>query len=399
MPFRNQMEYPVTWDQVAAFRLARHHLMRRAPAKDLAAVAGDIAGVQAQLLSAAQASLWSRVSDIRVAHIDEALKKRSLVKAACMRQTLFLVPPRDLAIFVRGSARRAEKEIRWTLGKGVPERNVDAAIETTLAALDEPRTRLEIAERVCRALGTQVQEFHGGGWGNRRKLAAVPVGHLNFPVVDLLHLVAARGVICYGPYRGNEPSFVRADAWIPHWKDVSKEQAEELLWRRYLQAFGPATVSDFSLWSGMTLKDAREIWARKQSSLAAVNVRGWKAEILRQDFDDLVQAQLDQLQTRLLPYFDTFLLGHKERQHLVPLKHQSKVYRAQGWIAPVVLIDGRVAGIWEYALEKNRIRFQVKKFEPIPRQALAMIEQEAQDFARFLGYPDTEMQINSADAA
>ncbi|HEX5840185.1 MAG TPA: hypothetical protein VFY26_20270 [Anaerolineales bacterium] len=41
------------------------------------------------------------------------------------------------------------------------------------------------------------------------------MGDLTYPVVDLLHLVAARGVICYGPPRGNEPTFVRADAWIP----------------------------------------------------------------------------------------------------------------------------------------------------------------------------------------
>jgi hypothetical protein len=397
MTNRQPVEYPVTWDQVAAFRLARHHLLKRAPSKELVAVAGDVAGVQAQLLSAAQAALWSRVNDIRVTHIEDALKKRYLVKAACMRQTLFLVPSRDLAMFVRGSARRAEKEIRWTLGKGVPARVVERTIEATLEILDEPRTRLEIAERASRALGMQMREYRGGGWGSNRKLAAVPVGDLAFPVVDLLHLVAARGVVCYGPYQGNEPTFVRADAWIPHWKDLPREQAEELLLHRYLSAFGPATVRDFSLWSGMTLRETREIWARKQSSFTSVNVQGWKAEILWEDLDDLVQAHFGQPLIRLLPYFDTFLLGHKQREHLVALEHQSSVYRPQGWIAPVILIDGRVAGVWEYALEKNHFRVQVTEFGPISRPALSAIRTEVQDFARFLGAPNVDIEIKPGE--
>ena len=69
-------------------------------------------GAQSQLLPASQISLWSRVRDIQITDVEEAMAERKLVKAACMRRTLFLVPSRDLAIFVRGSARRAEKEIR-----------------------------------------------------------------------------------------------------------------------------------------------------------------------------------------------------------------------------------------------------------------------------------------------
>lgn len=387
------LENSITWNQVAAFRLARHHLLRRSPVKDLVSVTGDMTGAQAQLLSAAQTSLWSRVSDLQVAHVEEAMKKRSLVKAACMRQTLFLVPSRDLAIFVRGSARRAEKEIRWTLGKGVPARDIDTAIQSTLEVLGEPLTRPEIAERVSRALGVQLRDYHGGGWGNNRKLAAVPVGDLAFPVVDLLHLVAARGVVCYGPPRGNEPTFVRADAWIPRWKDVPVEQTEELLLRRYLQAFGPATVTDFALWSGITLREAREIWARKQSGFISIDVQGWEAEILREDLDELSQARFEQPLVRLLPYFDTFLLGHRERAHLVNLEHQTRVYRPQGWIVPVLLINGRVGGVWEYALERNHLHVQVAKFGPISLQASAAISEEAWDLARFLGVSNVDIQI------
>jgi hypothetical protein len=384
----------VNWNQVAAFRLARHHLAERAPKKALISVVGDMAGAQAQLLSAAQISLWARVRHLRIGDVEEALSKRSLVKASCMRRTLFLVPSEDLAIFVRGTARRAEKEIRWARGKGVPDRVVDAAIDAALGALDQPLTRPEIADRVSRTLGVPMQAMHGGGWGSRRKVAAVPVGELIYPVVDLLHLAAARGVVCYAPNRGNEPTFVRADAWIPQWQDVPREQAEGLLLRRYLRAFGPATAADFALWTGITLTDAREIWAREQADIVSISVEGWDAAVLWEDLDELAQAEFERPLIRLLPYFDSFLLGHKERDHLVTVNDRPRVYRPQGWIAPVVLVDGRAVAVWEYTREGNRLRVKVAKFGSISRLVAAGIREEARDLGRFLEIPNVEIQID-----
>jgi hypothetical protein len=384
----------VTWDQVAAFRLARHHLLERASKKALLSVVRDMGGAQAQLLSAAQISLWSRVRGLRIADVEEAIRERTLVKASCMRRTLFLVPSEHLATFVRGTAGRAEKEIRWARGKGVPDRVIDAAIEAALGALDEPLTRPEIAERVSRALGVRMQSFEGGGWGNRRKLAAVPVGELNYPVVELLHLAAARGVICYGPRRGNEPTFVRADAWIPKWQDVPKEQAEGLLLRTYLRGFGPATTADFALWTGMTLTEARAIWARQQADFAPVNVQGWEAEVLQEDLKELARARFEHPLVRLLPYFDSYLLGHKEREHLVALTHRANIYRPQGWIAPVVLVDGRAVAVWEHARAGNRLVVEVTKFGSISRRITSGIRDEARDLGRFLETSNVDVQIN-----
>ena len=395
MSTRQHAQLSVTWNQVAAFRLSRHHLSERAPKKALISVVRDMGGAQAQLLSAAQISLWPRVRDLRATDVEKAISERTLVKASCMRHTLFLVPAENLAVFVQGSgsARRAEKEIRWARGKGVPDRIIDAAIDAALSALDQPCTRPEIAERVSRALGVRMQAIHGGGWGSRSKVAAVPVGNLTIPVVYLLQLAAARGIVCYGTNRGHAPTFVRADAWIPQWRGVPREQAEGILLRMYLRAFGPATATDFAMWTGITLTEAREIWAREQADFAPVNVEGWAAAVLREDLDELAQAEFERPLIRLLPYFDSFLLGHKERQHLVAMEHRPKVYRAQGWIAPVVLVDGRAIAVWEHAREGNRLRVNVAKFGSISRRISAGIREEARDLGRFLGTPNVEVQI------
>jgi hypothetical protein len=221
----------------------------------------------------------------------------------------------------------------------------------------------------------------------------VPVGELIFPVVDLLHLAAGRGVVCSGPYRGNEPTFVRADAWIPNWQDVPREEAEVTLLRRYLRAYGPSTAPDFAMWSGMSLTEARQIWVREQYHFTPVNVEGWSAEVLREDLDGLAQAGFEQPLIRLLPYFDTFLLGHKGRGHLAAREHQPSIYRPQGWIAPVVLVDGRAMAVWEYARVGNDLRIKVTGFGPLSPRITIGIQEEARHFSRFLGVPSVDVRV------
>lgn len=394
MPKLQSNETFITWNQVAAFRLVQHHLLQQAPKRLLLSVADDMTGAQAQLVSAAQLSLRTRIRDLEQKDIAEAFHKRTLVKASGMRRTLFLFPSEQLAVFVRGSARRAQKEYNWARGKGVPERVLDAAIGAVLGVLNQPLTRPEIAERVCQVLGVRKRFMRGGtGWGSRKELAGVPVGDLTYPVVYLIHLAGSRGVVCYGPSRGNEPTFVRADAWIPDWQDMSQEEAEGLLLRKYLRAFGPATAADFAMWSGLSLRDAQEIWRREESAFVTVNVEGRSGTVLRADLNKLAKAEIERPVIRLLPYFDTFLLGHRERDHLVTKEQYGKIYRPQGWISPVVLVNGQIAAIWGHTLEKGHLQVTVEKFGSISRVVRTGILEEAEDLVRFVGATEVDVQF------
>jgi len=388
----------VDWEQIAAFRLSRHHLFQPAPRSALLTVAADMNGAQAQLLSAAQLSLRTRVQNLSILDIENAITDRSLVKAACMRRTLFLVPAELLAVYVRGSSRRAEKEVNWARGKGINNRDLDAAIDATLQALDQPLTRNEIANLVSQQLGVEVKKISGGGWGSTAQLASVPVGHLHYPVVDLLHLTASRGVVCYGPNRGNEPTFVRADAWIPDWKDYPVEEAEDQLLRRYLHSFGPATADDFALWCGITLREARTIWSRSSTQFQPIDVDGWKAFVHQDDVNDLVNTRIQGFQVKLLPYFDTFLLGHKTRDHLATAEHRPHIYRPQGWIASVVLVNGQAAGIWEYQRKGKLLEVKVTLWEPALDEISTKIQAQVSEVADFLGFSTLDCQIGNIPA-
>ena len=351
-------------------------------------------GAQAQVLSAAEVSIWARVRNLKPEQIETALwKDRSLTKAWCMRRTLHLLPSRDVAIFVRGTARRAEKEIRWMRSQGVSERTLDRLLEGVLAALDQPLTRPQLAERVSASLGLPLRWGRGGGWGSRRMIPCVQVGDVTCPAYYLLHLVGARGVICSGPNQGNEATFVRADAWLPDWRDVPTAMAESELLRRYLRAFGPATVADFVAWSRMRFSDAREIWAREALHLAPVDVEGWAAWILRSDLHELETATVERPAVRILPYFDSFLLGHMERTHLLEQTELRRVYRNQGWVAPVVLVDGRVRGVWSHVRHEDGLSVRVDLFGSASRSVSAAIREEVDELGRYFECREVDLKI------
>src|SRR3989442_2239120 len=85
---------PTSAEQIAAFRLSRHHLIKRAPASALIQVAGDMGGAQAQLLSAAPISLWARTPSPPGTDVDNALwRDPKLVKSWGIRGTLHRIPP------------------------------------------------------------------------------------------------------------------------------------------------------------------------------------------------------------------------------------------------------------------------------------------------------------------
>jgi hypothetical protein len=393
-------ELQLTTEEVAAFRLHRHHLFARARRTELVRVVGDIGGAQAQVPSAAELSIWARVHGLGPGDVADALwRERSLTKAWCMRRTLYLLPSSDLAVFVRGSARRADREVRWMRRQGISEGRLASLLDAVLASLDRPVSREEIARRVSRRLGLPMRWGPGGGWGSERKVPGVKLGSLVCPAGYLLHLAGARGVLCSGPPEGGEPTFVRAEAWLgDDWQDRIQPRAEEELLRRYLRSFGPATDRDFAAWTQMTVADARRIWVRLEGDLAAVDGGGRPAWVLREDLPTLRDSATEEESVRLLPYFDTFLLGHPRRDDLVDASPYRRVYRPAGWVAPTLLVNGQVRGVWRHGRKApgERLPLRVETFGPLSRSESSGLAAEAKGLAEFLGARGVDLDVRRA---
>jgi len=324
---------PLSWQQVHAFRMRQHHLAPRAQQGALTAVVADVCGVQAQVMVAAQLSLWARVQRITREDVQRALwQERTLVKTWLMRGTLHLLPVQELPLYLKafGQAVTA-REQQWMRRCGMTDMEATMMVEAIAEVLTErPMTRHELADRVVARLGPGARPWIEHSWGGIIKLAAL------------------QGAICFGPDRSQEVTFMRTDRWLSMPAELSPDEARLLILRKYLHAYGPATAQDFAGWAGMAVREATFTWEQIHHELIEVMVEGKSAFLLAEDLAVMSEEIENDLSVCLLPSFDVYMLAHRSKVHLLAPAHYQEVYRAAGWISPVIVARGQVVGIWSF---------------------------------------------------
>jgi uncharacterized protein YcaQ len=351
---------------IAGFRLARHRLLDNT-SPDPVTTCRDICGVQAQLTSAAFLQLWARNHSLTRSEIEDALwKKRTLVKSHLMRQTLHLIPADEFPLYISAlKSSRVADALRVMARFGIGREEADDLTGWITDALAPgPLERAEITAAVRPKVSKRVREWMGRVW-------------------SILRVPMAEGLVCYGPGEGNEVKLVRVDQWMRKQKLIEEEAAQTALLRKYLRAYGPATLQDFSKWAGISMVRVKPLREALDAELVEVEVEKSRCLLLKKDRAAL-QSCAAEGTVRLLPLFDPFLLAHAEKDHLIAPSHYKRVYRNQGWISAVVLIDGEIAGTWTHALRGSRVIVTVEGFKKIPPRVRRCIEQEAASLAAFM---------------
>lgn len=365
----------LSWKQVHAFRLAGHHLGQRAPKQDLVRVTGDIGGAQAQVMSAAELQIAVR-SDCSVSDVRNALwKKKTLVKTWLMRGTLHLVPASDLPLYTAAmSGGWMKPRPSWLKFFEMTADELAGLSDTIGGALSgEPMTREEIIAVASKGQSVRVREWLKSGWGG------------------VLKPVARAGLLCFGPSRGQNVTFVRPDQWLGTWSELDPEASMVELGRRYMRTFGPATRRDFAFWWGHSSGVGRAAWTGLEPELVDVTVDGWPAQMLASDLPRIPKPTRGSV--RLLPPFDPYLMGYASRDHLFEAVHRSKVSRTAGWISAVVLVDGRVEGTWTHRVSKDVLSLEVAPFRKLTRPMVSEVKLRAQELAASLGVSNAEVKV------
>jgi hypothetical protein len=173
--------------------------------------------------------------------------------------------------------------------------------------------------------------------------------------------------------------FALADGWLNKPIDTDDAPADTLV-RRYLAAFGPATVRDAQAWS--FLKNLGEVFERLRRKL--VTFRDEK----KRELFDLPDAPRPDPDTpapvRFIAEFDNIVLSHDDRSRIVPTAHRSKVYSKNLIVPGTVLVDGMVAGTWKVSRRKATATLDVAPFAKMDRRTRAAVEAEGEALARFL---------------
>ncbi len=376
MKVRLQVEAELTWPQVHAFRMARHHLTKRAPEQDLARVVGDIGGVQAQVMSAAELQVAVR-ADCRVEDVRAALwKDKRLVKTWLMRGTLHLLPAEDLPLFAAAMHTHwVRTRNAWLNYVQMNESEFRELIDAIGQALDgQALTRDELIARVGKNRSERIQAVLKSGWGG------------------ILKPVARSGLLCFGPSRGQSVTFVRPRQWLGTWRDLEPDAALVEVARRYLRAYGPATKNDFARWFGTWSGIGNAAWAGLADELVPVSIEGRRADLLAADLNDVATATSD-ASVRLLPSFDPYLMGHTNRDHLFASEHRARVSRTAGWISAIVLVDGRVVATWTHAVAKRTLTVTVDPFRKLSPSTLKGARAAANSIAAALGLDEAVVKL------
>jgi hypothetical protein len=366
-----------TWAQIAAFRLGRQHLIERLPADRMLDVVREHLGIQAQVMSLAELQLNARLEGLRRDDVRDGLwTKRTLVKTWAMRGTLHLIASDDLPAFVAAAPTRGvATTAAWLKHFEVTKDELDTIFRTVDATLDgQPRTRAELIDAVRDATGRpDLAAKLQSGWGSFLKPSA------------------SRGTLVFGPDRGRNVTFLDPEDWLGtsvRASGAGGTDPQEALGRlvgRFLRLFPGADMPGIGRWWGSRYTMRKAIEAAGLD-LVNIDVEGTAGLALRSDIDD-ISATKPFAGVRLLPGFDAYVNDLPRRvDALMPVDRHADVHRVAGWVSPVVIVDGRIAGTWELANGK-RGGITVTPFGRWRGTARKELAPEADRIAAFLDRP------------
>ena len=367
----------VGWDEVRAQRLARSSLSERVTADRLVEVAGAVCGVHAQVQASADLQLGARVDGLSRVDVRAALwERRELVKAWTIRGTLHLHPAAELPLW--HAARRAvlgpgdHGLPAWPDPAGVVHTAIDASeVAAVRAAVWEALDgrcllRDELTEEVVKRVGAAPRERLRSGFA--------------FFLSDL----------CQGPPRGSRITLARPDQWIDGWRDVDEAGALREICRRFLRTYGPSRPRELAQWLGSAafrVAEAQALFDELGAELEEIEVAGRRCYVLAGDRSFPESSP----PARLLPEYDAYVMGFRERDELVPEPVRELIAahgrgRYEGPAATrLLLVDGLAAGLWERKTRGKRIELQVRPVGKLTKAVRAELRREAERIGAFLG--------------
>ncbi|MGI8803339.1 MAG: winged helix DNA-binding domain-containing protein [Solirubrobacteraceae bacterium] len=326
--------------------------------------------VQAQDRRAAGLAVRARCRRATSATLEHAVaSERALVVSWLLRGTLHLVCRDDYPWLLGLSApTRSAASRRRLAQEGVSPAQSERAVALIAASLADsgPLTRTELA----------------------RRLEAAGIPTAGQAIVHLLMLTALRGVAVVGPRAETELSLALSADWLgrPAPAELAGEYRDRALTelaRRYLAGHGPATAADLASWAGLPLRDARRGLGSLGGSLAEVG--GGLLDLRDRGADGRRPPP-----ARLLPAFDPYMLGWKDRGFAVRPEDRRRVHPGGGLLRAVATGDGLVVGTWGVRRRGGRLRVTVEAFAELGDDLRRDFECEAVDLARFEGLTPDE---------
>jgi len=323
--------------EIVRLRLA-NQLVYPGNTGSVAEVVRRLGAVQAQDYGQAVWAVGLR-SGATLAEVEVSIEKAEIVRTWPMRGTIHFVPAEDARWMLQlGAARKLAADARRMRELELDEVIVGRAGELLATAL-QGRKRLSRPDVLQLLETNNISTKNGRGY-------------------HILWRLSQQGLLCIGPMIGKQQSFVLLDEWAPKHNDYGLEAAISKLAERYFTSHGPATVQDFAVWSGLKLSEARTA-AQALGNLSRLIENG--VEYYFTEPPKLAPEH----SAYLLPGFDEYFLGYKDRSAVIRTEHSNHVVPGgNGVFKPTIVIDGQIVGIWQRKISKQAVTVTTETFVP-----------------------------------
>lgn len=324
-----------------------------------------LGAVQSQDYAGAKWAVGQRMKDATDTEIDKAFDEGKLLRTHVMRPTWHFVSPDD---------------IHWLLMLTAPRVHAVNAFMYRQLELDKPILKKSYA--------VLEKELQGNRHLTRSELASVfkKAGIIAEGLRLGYFMMSAEldGLICSGPRRGKQFAYALLEERVPKVKILNRDEALAELVERYFSTRGPATLQDFTWWSGLTMADAKKGIEMVKAQFVNEVLAGqtyW--------FADPISLVREKSSTaHLLPNYDEYFIGFKDRSaiggRVSPLRLEENNTALN---AHILIIDGQVVGGWRRTLKKNAVIVELNLLTNLSKGEKQAVAETAARYGKFLGLP------------
>jgi hypothetical protein len=325
-------------------------------------IVGWMGGMQAQDLAMAKWAIGIRIPGSTAQVIESAINKGEIIRTHVLRPTWHFVSADD---------------ITWMLSLTAPK---------IKAAMNSRQKQLGLTEAIFSQSNTIMENALRGGKHLTREeiLDEIRRAKISLDENRASHLLARAeldGIVCSGAIRNGKQTYALLEEWVPRIKPLDKEAALACLAKKYFTTRCPATLQDFIWWSGLPVSEAKRA-----------------LEMIGPDFNsETIHSQIywfpnshsipeaEKNPVHLLPAFDEYIISYKDRSAAIPFEEHNKAISNNGIFRPVVVVNGRVTGIWKRTIKMDKAIVETVLFTQPDSLTKSLIEKAAMQYGFFLG--------------
>jgi hypothetical protein len=323
--------------------------------------------IQAQDYAMAKWAIGSR-SGASEQTIEEAINAGEIIRTHILRPTWHFVSADDIS---------------WMLALSGPQ------VKKFTASICK---KYDLDEKKLNQINTAIEKLLAG---NNHLTRDEIMQELNFKKVSgqefkgavIMMNAELDGLVCNGKMKGKQSTYALLDERVRGAKtQLTKEEGLAKLAKKYFESHGPATVADFSWWSGFSLTTAKEAVNLIKSELNTIQIDTqtyWFGTSVLPDNNRNTS-------TLFLPSFDTFLIAYKNREASISLKNQPKAFTKNGIFKPVIVENGQVVGTWKRTVKKAGVKVEAQFFETVDKNKKESLVEVIASYGRYL---DTKISI------